>query len=278
MGLDEHLNSLRSENAQPGDPSVRASLGGIGFLSRNAMAEPPGDEPARVSRKLGLKNLVRAVIGLEGTDPAHSRKPDSSITALMMPASTHHVQMSRKGTEKFMNLFLDEIAILYPHFDRPRLKRQYQLVIAEESDAEQASSRADSYTIYMVVAIGTLLSPDSMRLDSFRTHLQDAAWRDFCSLLDDGYSPTIIECLILSTILATLTPSGGSSWHLLGLTMKQCISLGLHREPEQHLDWTPQEMDSRRRLFWSVYILDRSLPPMFHQSAELPILKCFEGL
>lgn len=250
------------------DASVQASMNGISFLSRDAMAEPRGDGFANIPQRIGMGNLVRAAIALDGADPACPSKPDSSVSALMMISSeggaTAHFRLDRKATEGFMTLFLDEVAILYPHFDQSQLKKQYELVVGDEaslpSSARDSASDADKFNAYMAVCIGTLLSPEWARLESYRTKLQNTSLDLFDTLLDDGDSLVPIACLILLTIFATLSPYGGSAWQLLGLTMKQAIFLGLHRDPEQQMHtaiWSRAEMDTRRRLFWTIYILDR---------------------
>ncbi|KAK2596290.1 hypothetical protein N8I77_013186 [Diaporthe amygdali] len=226
------------------------------------MAEPRGDGFANIPQRIGMANLVKAATALDGADPARPTRPDPSLSVLMTMAggATEDLQMNRKATEKFMNLFLDEVAILYPYFDRDRIEGQYQLVVHDENEPPRHSaylpSDADKFSTYMAICIGTLLSSESMRLESYRTKLRKTSWGLLYSLLEDGDSLVPIMCLILLTIYATLSPDGGSAWQLLGLGMRQCIFMGLHRESEQH---TKAEMDTRRRLFWTMYILDRSI-------------------
>ncbi|KAJ0104014.1 Protein STB5 [Diaporthe amygdali] len=243
-----------------GEASVRASLSGISFLSQDAMAEPRGDGFANIPQRIGMANLVKAATALDGADPARPTRPDPSLSVLMTMAggATEDLQMNRKATEKFMNLFLDEVAILYPYFDRERIEGQYQLVVHDENEPPRnrayLPSDADKFSTYMALCIGTLLSSESMRLESYRTKLRKTSLGLLYSLLEDGDSLVPIMCLILLTIYATLSSDGGSAWQLLGLGMRQCIFMGLHRESEQY---TKAEMDTRRRLFWTMYILDR---------------------
>lgn len=248
------------------DASVQASMNGISFLSRDAMAEPRGDGFANIPQRIGMRNLVRAAVALDGADPACPARADASLSALMMMPSgeTEHFRLNRKATEGFMALFLDEVAILYPHFDRAQLEKQYELVVGNDAtpppSARDLPSDADKFNAYMAVCIGTLLSPEWARLESYRTKLQNTSVDLFDTLLEDGDSLVPIASLILLTIYATLSPYGGSAWQLLGLAMKQAIFLGLHRDPEQQMHtamWSRAEMDTRRRLFWTIYILDR---------------------
>lgn len=251
------------------DASVRASMNGISFLSRDAMAEPRGDGFANVPQRISMGNLVRAAIALDGNNPACPAGSDPSLSALVMippGRATEQFQFNRRATESFMTLFLDEVAILFPHFDHAQLERQYQLVVGGQESPRPCRgdlpSDADKFNAYMAVCIGTLLSSESTRLESYRTKLQNASLHLFDSLLQDGDSLVPVACLLLLTIYATYSPYGGSAWQLLGLAMKQCIFLSLHRDPEQHMHtaiWTETDIVTRRRLFWTIYVLDRYL-------------------
>lgn len=65
-----------------------------------------------------------------------------------------------------------------------------------------------------------------------------------------------IEAMTLLVLYHLRSSSSHGMWYMIGLAMRTCIDLDLHREPavgafDQH------EVQLRRRLFWSVYSLDR---------------------
>lgn len=280
-GTDTQCASADKED--DGDASVRASISGISFLSRDAMAEPRGDGFENIPQRISTGNLVRAAVALHGANPDHPARPDPSLSVLMMMlppgGASEPFQLNQKATERFMALFIDEVAILYPHFDRAQLEKQYRLVAGGQVDPRHSGvpSDADKFNAYMAVCIGTLLSSESTRLESYRTKLQSASLDLFDSLLADGDSLVPVACLILLTIHATYSPCGGSAWQLLGLTMRQCVFLGLHRDPEQHMHatmWSDADMDTRRRVFWTIYVLDRyPLLSCTHPTRHSSILK-----
>lgn len=224
------------------DASVRASINGISFLSQDALGEPRGNGFTKMPQRISMGNLVRAAISLHGANPAHPARPNSSLDAItMIPqgGATADFQLDRKATESFMPLFINEAAILYPHFDHAQLEKQYNFVVGDQDDTRRCvgerPSDADKFNAYMDVCIGTLLSSESTRLESYRKKLQNASLGLFDALLEDGDSLVPVACLILLTIYATYSPYGGSAWQLLGLAVKQCIFLGLHRgTPNSH--------------------------------------------
>ncbi|KAL8287174.1 hypothetical protein RQP46_003626 [Phenoliferia psychrophenolica] len=52
-----------------------------------------------------------------------------------------------------------------------------------------------------------------------------------------------------------------SVWFLVGIVMRLCISLGLHRklQPARARSVSPYVLQLRKRLFWSAYVLDRMM-------------------
>lgn len=52
------------------------------------------------------------------------------------------------------------------------------------------------------------------------------------------------------------SPSNSGIWYMIGLAMRTAIDLGLHREAH-YTSLKPYQCQLRRRLFWTVYFLDR---------------------
>lgn len=65
-----------------------------------------------------------------------------------------------------------------------------------------------------------------------------------------------IQILILLAIYNLRSPKGPGVWTFVGLAMRQCIDLGLHRQTR--LKW-PLIEEMRRRVFWTCYCLDRQV-------------------
>lgn len=65
-----------------------------------------------------------------------------------------------------------------------------------------------------------------------------------------------IQILTLLSLYNLRSPRGPGAWTFCGLAMRQCIELGLHRRTR--LKW-PLIEEMRRRVFWTVYCLDRQV-------------------
>ncbi|KAF4831115.1 Protein STB5 [Colletotrichum tropicale] len=92
-----------------------------------------------------------------------------------------------------------------------------------------------------------------------RQCLHSTAIKELPSVLRTEMALEHIHCMIMLLIYSLFNSSGGSAWHLLGLAVKTCISLGLHREPDAHSNLTISEATRRRWLFWTVYYFDRMI-------------------
>jgi hypothetical protein len=66
-----------------------------------------------------------------------------------------------------------------------------------------------------------------------------------------------IITLLLLAIYCLRAPGGPGAWTYIGLAMRICIDLGLHRRTrKKRLD---VETEMRKRIFWTCYFLDRQV-------------------
>jgi hypothetical protein len=67
-----------------------------------------------------------------------------------------------------------------------------------------------------------------------------------------------VEAMTLLVIYHMRSATSHGLWYMIGLAMRTCIDLGLHRKANTtHLDMFTAQL--RRRLFWSVYYLERAI-------------------
>ncbi|KAF9556323.1 hypothetical protein CPC08DRAFT_765310 [Agrocybe pediades] len=69
-----------------------------------------------------------------------------------------------------------------------------------------------------------------------------------------------IQAFLLLAVYSLRCTEGPSVWHLVGLAMRLSVELGLHRKASRQARLRdPYTVELRRRIFWSVYGLDRFL-------------------
>ncbi|KAK1846348.1 hypothetical protein CCHR01_11014 [Colletotrichum chrysophilum] len=236
------------------DSSVRATMGAIGFLSRSAMAEPR-DNSDDLPRKFSLAEVVSGALAIDGRDPS------TAIPAPQSPGITNHLaSVSQVSTLQHVRKFLEWSALL-PYLDEDIFLRQCESIMASRAQPQPAqnSQSLHNFNVHMACAIGILLSPSSTHLSLLSAGLHSTAIKELPSVLRTEMALEHIHCMIMLLIYSLFNSSGGSAWHLLGLAVKTCISLGLHREPDAHSNLTISEATRRRWLFWTVYYFDRMI-------------------
>ncbi len=113
-----------------------------------------------------------------------------------------------------------------------------------------------TFKIYMIYAIGATLLKLTEPYDYtppenfFMTALQ------YISAARESHSVHNIQAMTLLVLYNLRSPSNSGIWYMIGLAMRTCVDLGLHREAH-YAKTTPYEGQLRRRLFWSVYFLER---------------------
>ncbi|KAF6813660.1 hypothetical protein CPLU01_14596 [Colletotrichum plurivorum] len=233
------------------DSSVRATMGAIGFLSRSAMAEP-GDHSDDLPKKFSLAEMISGALAIDGRDPS-AACPAPSAPMIDSPV----MSITRDSTGDYIKQFLDQ-AVFLPYLDKMSLLGQYEAVLINSQPHSSGSpSPMHIFNIYMALGIGLLISPGSSHLSMLSSGFRGFAVKQLPAIIRSEPPQEHIHCMIMLLLYSLYNSVGGSAWHLLGLTVKSCISLGLHREPDVHAALTTVEGNKRRWLFWTVYTLDR---------------------
>lgn len=246
-----------SNDAASGDASsIDDTMGAIGLLTNSAMAEPrPGNR--QPPDRLGLLHSVQAALAVDGHDPSTS----TSVRSTTVLDCRQHLLPTRDDAKIFLCCYLEHVYFIpcLAREDAESLASRFDAVkasqpLSEDGDASHALRLFDTY---MQIAIGMMVSPDSIRLSNHSVALQGTAVRLLPAVLRLRRHVDTVHCLILLVAFAMFNPNGGSVWHLLGLALRTCITAGLHKESGSQSPLTPQEGDDGRWLFWSVYSLDR---------------------
>lgn len=160
----------------------------------------------------------------------------------------------RQTAQAIVQYYLNNIYSLFPFFDETIL-----LSRLEELYQEQPRLRSTDYwLVYMVLAIGATAQSRSNQDDFYRNGLEFASRA--LPYADRALAPghlTQIQSLILLTQYSMLDPAHFDSWHLIGITCRVVIDLGYHQDPPPNQQLNKETLDMRRKLFYSVYALDR---------------------
>lgn len=200
-------------------------------------------------REYFLKKYFEPIYG--PWDPLVSLASDhTKINAFFkLPRSTEEEQEEEQAEEPWYDLW----------------KRRY--------DKEENITLPDKYQIpyfflNMVFAIGEstqVLRSDTLRVVSFkRRALQFSKAVNLSSNRLESLAGTI-----LIAIYSLMRPNVPGVWYTMGSALRLTVDLGLHAE-KLNKNYDPFTREIRRRLFWSVYSLDRQICSIFGRPLGIP--------
>lgn len=172
-----------------------------------------------------------------------------------MPKYASNVLPQRHAIVPLVQHYLDNIHVLYPFLSATKLWGSVEAVLQQDG---RYASAMDHWTTRFVLAIA-LASLSRRRGD---TQYQDAVRHATAAL---GHIEIVahpgsilgIQALLLLVLYAMLDPHHFSSWYLIGIASRAMVDIGLHQDPPQGLRLKEIELELRRRLYLSVYALDR---------------------
>lgn len=132
-------------------------------------------------------------------------------------------------------------------------------------------SSTNKWLVYMVLAIGSMAQSRSNQDESYQNGVEfvSHALQVADRALQLG-SVSQIQSLALFTQYAMLDPAHFDSWHLIGSACRAAVDLGFHQDPSTHGQTDRVALDMRRKTFYCVYALDRSVAPQ-NQHTLIPL-------
>ncbi|KAJ9150402.1 Fungal specific transcription factor domain-containing protein [Pleurostoma richardsiae] len=128
---------------------------------------------------------------------------------------------------------------------------------AENANLDQGYSY---FTVLLVLAIST--STLSSSADSMASNQSQRLFHAALAFRESAILPNSIvgvQSLLFLIQFATLNPSLLDAWYLIGVGMRNCVDLGLHQDPAPPDGISASLLETRRRLWWSMYSFDRSM-------------------
>jgi hypothetical protein len=179
----------------------------------------------------------------------------SMVTDLPTPAS--NPLPPRYIATSLIQDYLDNIFVLMPFFSETDLM---SAVSAVYQDSGRYAKASDHWFVRMVLAISSGVASQTKGDDNDQTALRhgSAAITHVESVLHPG-SISGIQALLLLVQYSMVEPEYFRSWDLIGMASRVMVDLGLHVEPSPETKMSKEALDMRRKVFYCVYTLDRSI-------------------
>ena len=155
--------------------------------------------------------------------------------------------------------YLDHIYTCLPFFHEAALHASVDAVYKATTDPHAVVTGFDHWCVRMLLAI-TNATLSEQRGDQ---HYMEAVGHVGVALqyaeqvLRPG-SITNIQALLFLAEYALVDPHHFDSWSLIGAASRAMVDLGLHQDPPKGSNIARGKLELRRRVFWCVYMLDRS--------------------
>ncbi|KAE8149477.1 C6 transcription factor [Aspergillus avenaceus] len=262
----------------------------VGFLALNSFEAPAYvGSSSGVSLAANLGEMVQATVWSQILTP--SRGPENAQTTGNgpspgnMPMGMPHQFSSAANTadrslrplrmeeilaksaeppndemgSRIMNTYLAQLHIRYPFLDRQELWRLHEARWQLAKKKREELSKTEKFGIfqlYLVYATGATFLRSSERYSYipperfYMTALQQLP------AMCEARSIENIKAMTLLIVYHLRSASSQGVWYMIGLAMRTAIDLGLHRKANE-INLDPFTAQMRRRLFWTVYYLER---------------------
>ncbi|KAH9821948.1 fungal-specific transcription factor domain-containing protein [Melampsora americana] len=147
----------------------------------------------------------------------------------------------------------------FMNFALLRVWHEQRDVFCGSQEVQKSHERTAAFFLWLTYAIGVrLLEGRGKAVDGLASHEHyfQAALQYFDHVQSNI---TTIQALLFLAMYSFRSEKGLSAWHLSGLALRTAIELGLHRKSPLNKPQHPWEEETRKRVWWSVYCLERTM-------------------
>ncbi|KAK7755786.1 Rac GTPase-activating protein BCR/ABR [Diatrype stigma] len=167
---------------------------------------------------------------------------------------------------RFVDAYFRNVNRAYPFVNRTKVLNDLEIF----GTLSQHSRSADSTLLYLIMAIGcTTLQrageiPPDTAASRFEIPYSDIIQECLCK--EDIES---LQILVLLALYSLFDPKSTSTWSIVGIVSRQAMLLGLTQRDPDEKALSAIDIELRRRLFWSIYVLDRMMASSLGMSPAL---------
>ncbi|KAJ5161663.1 hypothetical protein N7492_007055 [Penicillium capsulatum] len=247
--------SARSPSASRATKSPSSETGEGTFHVERSSSQPTAQNPyTGLSTIQGFAGVFTDSLISQGRSP--SKLSTTSLTQLSGRVSRGSPNQAVKApprlvSDQLINIFFQEWAPLYPVVHRPTILKAY----------EQYLNNGDSLKrdIHRIAQLNLIFGVAALSSNS-RTN-QDPAFfeENWAAALDSFSAETSVEslqCFVLAQVYCMTKGDYRSLLRYRALAMDICHQLGLYQS-QDNLSSNPLEGETRKKVFWCQYTLDR---------------------
>ncbi|KAI0480600.1 putative C6 transcription factor [Xylariaceae sp. FL0804] len=287
--LSEQVHHQGPQQASPvlSEPPRALSSNALGevveLLSRGNFEAPAYvGASSGLNLALNLGEMVQATVwnkamprpgegSLSGGAVGSSRKPARAITMEEVVANSADPPSDELGAA-ILNAYFGQLHARYPFLDPDevwRLHARRMMLKATPVPRLTKTERFGLFKLYMIYAIGAMLLQLTEKHTTSSPESYYMAALQHVGAARESRTTQNIEAMAILVLYHLRSASSHGIWYMIGLAMRTCIDLGLHsKRSEAGLD--PFIVQMRRRLFWSVYSLERTIAISLGRPQSIP--------
>ncbi|CAN9288557.1 unnamed protein product [Alternaria sp. RS040] len=178
------------------------------------------------------------------------------------PTGVGYLALTTQLSSSLIDAYFANYHVVYPFVHEATFRAQYHEVVP------RPSKKSWNMLSHAIIALG------AWTLNNDQIGLEDYLYRRALTLgqeesVFEAASLTSVQALILLSNLSQKRNSPNTGWNLLGLAVRTALSLALHRELP-HWNITLIERETRRRVWWGLYIFDSGASTTFGRAIMLP--------
>ncbi|KAJ6131113.1 hypothetical protein N7523_001573 [Penicillium sp. IBT 18751x] len=157
-------------------------------------------------------------------------------------------------SSRILDVYFKNMHVRLPFLDRSEILQLH----AERYQApgRTPEEQFGKFKLFMVYAIGAAILQTTEAYTSTSPSDFLITALGFDPTLRESISIASVEAMVLIVLYNLRTTSNASVWYMIGLAMRTCVDFGLHRKA-RYGKLSAYESEKRRRLFWTVYIVER---------------------
>lgn len=227
-------------------------------------------------------SLSTVVLGAASKNPIQTEAPEPTTLAEAQPLLPKH-----STAQKLAHHYITNIYPRLPFFSIQGFWTQFEYVYSTATQEVPPSTNTASasqdpaallsperldhtagsvnhgyscFTVLIVLAIAT--SSLSRSTDSIISNNAERLFHAALLFRESAILPNTVvgvQSILFLIQYTTLNPSSLNAWYLIGVGIRLCTDLGLHQDPQPLGSTPPSLLETRRRLWWSMYSFDRSM-------------------
>lgn len=243
----------------------------ISFLSLNA-----GGERHFLGSTSGvlLAHLIRSATVEDDNSLAeqlNTQRPDAALGSRLSARPTQLLTSDKElpscppesVARNLHQAYFEHDHLCYPILDQSSAMASLDQIYAEPSALER--NPYEAFVFYMIVAISTssVQNLESQSLPDAKIY-QKQAISGLNNILASGGLKALQAILLLCQhqLISSTHETSTSLWHMIGMAVRMCFEMGLHREETYKYRTNPNtpagtDLGIRRRCFWCVLAMDR---------------------